>query len=167
MSKTKSIYQTLNEREKYILEILGIEEEELIPRNYFDICNYIKKRTKRISELPVTKEQVFSAYSNYYETKDDIFKGIDFLMSDKDYPDTKVNVFKILSKEDRKVLKILGIPVENKEISSKEYLLIGNTICDKLLLNYGTGVKQKECYKLQKKLGNRLLEQLKEEIKIS
>lgn len=167
MAKTESIYQTLNERKKYILEILGIEKEELTPRNYFDICNYIKKRTKRISELPVTKEQVFSAYMNYYETKDDIFKGIDFFISDNDYPDIKVNMFKVLTKENRKVLRILGILIENKEISSKEYLSIGNTICDKLLFHYGTGVKQKECYKLQKKLGNKLLEQLKEEIKVS
>ena len=92
-----------------------------------------------------------------------VFKGIYFITSDKDYPDATINMYKILSKENRRTIKILGITIENKEISSKEYLQIGNILCNKLLLKFGTGVKQSECYKLQKKIGKILLERLKAE----
>ena len=47
-------------------------------------------------------------------------------------------MYKVLSKENRRIIKILGITIENKEISSKEYLHIGHILLNKLILKYGT-----------------------------
>lgn len=74
MNRTKSIYQTLNEREKYILEKLEIREEDLKPENIKDVLCVMLRMTKRISELPITNEQVISALKNYEESYDTFLK---------------------------------------------------------------------------------------------
>lgn len=147
-----NIYKKLNKREKYILEKLNIEEEELVPENADSVLTAMLRMTKRISELPITEEQFISAIENYWILHNKIFKGIQFIASDADYPDIKVNVYKILSDENKKVIEMLGIKVEDREITSKEYAENLNILSNKLLLKYGTGIKQKECFKLTIKI---------------
>lgn len=43
MNSTINIYQTLNEREKYILDKLEIEESDLIPENASAVVSIMKK----------------------------------------------------------------------------------------------------------------------------
>ena len=73
-------------------------------------------------------------------------------MSDKDYPDIKLNVYKELSDETKKTLEILEIKVEDKEITAKEYAEISNILINKMLIKYGTGIKQQECVELTLKI---------------
>lgn len=151
-----NIYKKLNKRERYILENLNIGEDELIPENAYSVLETMQRMTKRISELPITEEQFLSATKNYAILHDDIFKGIQFIISDADYPDIKVNVYKILSEENRKIIEILGVEVEDKEITSKEYAENSNILTSKVLFKYGTGIKQKECFKLINKIRKHL-----------
>lgn len=100
MNRTINIYQTLNEREKYILSKLEIEEKDLVPEYRDYVLIVMLRMTKRISELPITDEQLRSTLKNYLVSHDKFFKGIEYIMSEEDYPKIKVNVFRTLS--DRK-----------------------------------------------------------------
>lgn len=152
MNNTINIYQTLNEREKYILEKLEINESDLKPEYASSVITIMKRMTARISELPLTNEKVMSAIQDFNQFKDVFFKGINIIMSDKDYPDIKLNVYKALSDETKKTLEILEIKVEDKEITAKEYAEISNILINKMLIKYGTGIKQQECVDLTLKI---------------
>lgn len=121
MNRTKSIYQTLNEREKYILEKLEIREEDLKPENIKDVLCVMLRMTKRISELPITNEQVISALKNYEESYDTFFKNVKIIFTENDYPDVKINVFRTLKDENKSIIEMLGVKLEDREITSKEY----------------------------------------------
>lgn len=148
MNRTINIYQTLNEREKYILDKLEINESDLKPEYASSVITIMKRMTERISELPLTDEQVLSAIKDFDQFHDIYFKGIEFIMSDEDYPDIKINVYKPLSEETKKTLKILDIKVEDREYTAKEYAEISNVLINKMLIKYGTGIKKKECVDL-------------------
>lgn len=156
MNKTIEIYKTLNEREKYILKELGINEKDLVHERICDVIKKILIGMESISQLPLTDGQVRSAIENYSKPHDELFKGIEFLYSDDDYPKAKINIYKMLTEENKKTIKILGIKLEDKEISSKEYNENLNVLINKILIKYGTGIKEKECYKLIDKLYDNL-----------
>lgn len=152
MNRTINIYQTLNEREKYILDKLEINESDLKPEYASSVITIMKRMTERISELPLTDEQVLSAIKDFDQFHDIFFKGIEFIMSDEDYPNIKINVYKPLSEETKKTLKILDIKVEDREYTAKEYAEISNVLINKMLIKYGTGIKKKECVDLTLKI---------------
>ncbi|MCI8617440.1 MAG: hypothetical protein HFJ60_04260 [Clostridia bacterium] len=154
MNRTKSIYQTLNEREKYILEKLEIREEDLKPENIKDVLCVMLRMTKRISELPITNEQVISALKNYEESYDTFFKNVKIIFTENDYPDVKINVFRTLKDENKSIIEMLGVKLEDREITSKEYAESLNILVNKLLIKFGTGIKQRECYKLIEKIAD-------------
>ena len=154
MNRTKSIYQTLNEREKYILEKLEIREEDLKPENIKDVLCVMLRMTKRISELPITNEQVISALKNYEESYDTFFKNVKIMFTENDYPDVKINVFRTLKDENKSIIEMLGVKLEDREITSKEYAESLNILVNKLLIKFGTGIKQRECYKLIEKIAD-------------
>lgn len=108
--------------------------------------------TERISELPLTDEQVLSAIKDFDQFHDIYFKGIEHIMSDEDYPDIKINVYKPLSDETKRTLQILNIEVEDKETTAKEYAEISNILINKMLIKYGTGIKKQECIDLTLKI---------------
>lgn len=152
MNRTINIYQTLNEREKYILDKLEINESDLKPEYASSVITIMKRMTERISELPLTDEQVLSAIKDFDQFHDIYFKGIEFIMSDEDYPDIKINVYKPLSEETKKTLKILDIKVEDREYTAKEYAEISNVLINKILIKYGSGIKKQECIDLTLKI---------------
>jgi len=152
MNRTINIYQTLNEREKYILDKLEINESDLKPEYASSVITIMKRMTERISELPLTDEQVLSAIQDFDQFHDIYFKGIEFIMSDEDYPDIKINVYKPLSEETKKTLKILDIKVEDREYTAKEYAEISNVLINKMLIKYGSGIKKQECIDLTLKI---------------
>ena len=152
MNSTINIYQTLNEREKYILDKLEIDEDDLKPEYASSVITIMKRMTERISELPLTDEQVLSTIKDFGQFHDIYFKGIEFIMSDEDYPDIKINIYKPLSEETKKNLKILDIEVEDREYTAKEYAEISNILINKMLIKYGTGIKKKECVDLTLKI---------------
>jgi len=152
MNRTINIYQTLNEREKYILDKLEIDEEDLKPEYASSVITIMKRMTERISELPLTDEQVLSAIKDFDQFHDIYFKGIDIIRSDEDYPDIKINVYESLSDETKKTLEILDIKVEDKEMTAKEYAKISHILINKMLIKFGTGIKQKECVDLTLKI---------------
>ena len=154
MNRTKSIYQTLNEREKYILEKLEIREEDLKPENIKDVLCVMLRMTKRISELHITNEQVISALKNYEESYDTFFKNVKIIFTENDYPDVKINVFRTLKDENKSIIEMLGVKLEDREITSKEYAESLNILVNKLLIKFGTGIKQRECYKLIEKIAD-------------
>ena len=152
MNITINIYQTLNEREKYILDKLEINESDLKPEYASSVITIMKRMTERISELPLTDEQVLSAIKDFDQFHDIYFKGIEFIMSDEDYPNIKINVYKPLSEETKKTLKILDIKVEDREYTAKEYAEISNVLINKMLIKYGSGIKKQECIDLTLKI---------------
>lgn len=152
MNRTINIYQTLNEREKYILDKLEIDEEDLKPEYASSVITIMKRMTERISELPLTDEQILSAIKDFDQFHDIYFKGIDIIRSDEDYPDIKINVYESLSDETKKTLEILDIKVEDKEMTAKEYAKISHILINKMLIKFGTGIKQKECVDLTLKI---------------
>ena len=152
MNRTINIYQTLNEREKYILDKLEINESDLKPEYASSVITIMKRMTERISELPLTDEQVLSAIQDFDQFHDIYFKGIEFIMSDEDYPDIKINVYKPLFEETKKTLKILDIKVEDREYTAKEYAEISNVLINKMLIKYGSGIKKQECIDLTLKI---------------
>lgn len=152
MNRTINIYQTLNEREKYILDKLEINESDLKPEYASSVITIMKRMTERISELPLTDEQVLSAIKDFDQFHDIYFKGIEFIMSDEDYPDIKINVYKPLSEETKKTLKILDIKLEDREYTAKEYAEISNVLINKMLIKYGSGIKKQECIDLTLKI---------------
>lgn len=152
MNKTINIYQTLNEREKYILEKLEINEDDLKPEYASAVVTIMKRMTNRISELPLTREQVVSAIRDLEQFQDFYFKGNDVVKTDEGYPDKKANIYKQLSEETKKTLKILDIKIEDREITAKEFLDVSNILLNKMLIKYGTGIKQKECVDLTLKV---------------
>lgn len=152
MNRTINIYQTLNEREKYILDKLEINESDLKPEYASSVITIMKRMTERISELPLTDEQVLSAIKDFEQFHDIYFKGIEFIMSDEDYPNIKINVYKPLSEETKKTLKILDIKVEDREYTAKEYAEISNVLINKMLIKYGSGIKKQECIDLTLKI---------------
>ena len=152
MNRTINIYQTLNEREKYILDKLEINESDLKPEYASSVITIMKRMTERISELPLTDEQVLSAIQDFDQFHDIYFKGIEFIMSDEDYPNIKINVYKPLSEETKKTLKILDIKVEDREYTAKEYAEISNVLINKMLIKYGSGIKKQECIDLTLKI---------------
>lgn len=152
MNRTINIYQTLNEREKYILDKLEINESDLKPEYASSVITIMKRMTERISELPLTDEQVLSAIQDFDQFHDIYFKGIEFIMSDEDYPDIKINVYKPLSEETKKTLKILDIKLEDREYTAKEYAEISNVLINKMLIKYGSGIKKQECIDLTLKI---------------
>lgn len=152
MNRTINIYQTLNEREKYILDKLEIDEDDLKPEYASSVITIMKRMTNRISELPLTREQVLSAIQDFEQFHDIYFKGIEFIMNDEDYPEIKINIYKPLSEETKKTLEILDIGVEDKDYTAKEYAEISNVLINKMLIKYGTGIKKKECVDLTLKI---------------
>ena len=152
MNRTINIYQTLNEREKYILDKLEIDEEDLKPEYASSVITIMKRMTERISELPLTDEQVLSAIKDFDQFHDIYFKGIDIIRSDEDYPDIKINVYESLSDETKKTLEILDIKVEDKEMTAKEYAKISHILINKMLIKFGTGIKKQECVNLALKI---------------
>lgn len=152
MNRTINIYQTLNEREKYILDKLEINESDLKPEYASSVITIMKRMTERISELPLTDEQVLSAIQDFDQFHDIYFKGIEFIMSDEDYPNIKINVYKPLSEETKKTLKILDIKLEDREYTAKEYAEISNVLINKMLIKYGSGIKKQECIDLTLKI---------------
>ena len=152
MNRTINIYQTLNEREKYILDKLEIDEEDLKPEYASSVITIMKRMTERISELPLTDEQVLSAIKDFDQFHDIYFKGIDIIRSDEDYPDIKINVYESLSDETKKTLEILDIKVEAKEMTAKEYAKISHILINKMLIKFGTGIKKQECVDLTLKI---------------
>lgn len=152
MNRTINIYQTLNEREKYILDKLEINESDLKPEYASSVITIMKRMTERISELPLTDEQVLSAIKDFDQFHDIYFKGIEFIMSDEDYPNIKINVYKPLSEETKNTLKILDIKLEDREYTAKEYAEISNVLINKMLIKYGSGIKKQECIDLTLKI---------------
>lgn len=152
MNRTINIYQTLNEREKYILDKLEINESDLKPEYASSVITIMKRMTERISELPLTDEQVLSAIKDFDQFHDIYFKGIEFIMSDEDYPNIKINIYKPLSEETKKTLKILDIKLEDREYTAKEYAEISNVLINKMLIKYGSGIKKQECIDLTLKI---------------
>ena len=152
MNRTINIYQTLNEREKYILDKLEIDEEDLKPEYASSVITIMKRMTERISELPLTDEQVFSAIKDFDQFHDTYFEGIDVIRSDEDYPDIKINVYKSLSDETKQTLDILDIRVEDKEMTAKEYAKISHILINKMLIKFGTGINKQECVNLTLKI---------------
>lgn len=152
MNKAINIYQTLNEREKYILKQLEVNEKDLKQENASNVIGVMKNMTNRISELPLTREQVFSAIIEVNKFHDFYFKGIDIIITDNDYPDKKMNIYKKLSDETKNTLKILDINLEDREITAKEYYKISNILINKMLIKYGTGIKKQECIDLTLKI---------------
>lgn len=152
MNKAINIYQTLNEREKYILNQLEVTEKDLKQEYASSVICIMKDMTNRISELPLTDEQVLAAIKDFNQFYDVYFKGIDFIKSDEDYPDIKINVYKTLSDDTKNTLKILNINVEDKELTAKEYANLSNILVNKFLIKYGTGIKKQECIDLTLKI---------------
>ena len=152
MNKEIDIYQTLNEREKYILDQLEVKKEDLKQENASDVISIMKNMTKRISELPLTREQVLSAIEDFNQFHEFYFKGVEIILTDDDYPNVKMNVYKKLSNETKNTMKILNINLENKELTAKEYLNIMNILVNKILIKYGTGIKKQECIELTLKI---------------
>lgn len=152
MNRTINIYQTLNEREKYILDKLEINESDLKPDYASSVITIMKRMTNRISELPLTDEQVLSAIKDFDQFRDTYFEGIDIIRSDEDYPDIKINVYKSLTDETKKTLEILDIKVEDKEMTAKEYAEISHILINKMLIKFGTGIKKQECVDLTFKI---------------
>lgn len=156
MEKVLNFYETLNERERYILETLEVKKEWLVPEKYYSAIKLMKRMKKRISQLPITREQVISAMQNYDKPFKKVFEGILLICSEDDYPDVTLNMSKILSEENKEIIKMLDVKVEDKEITSKEYLTNSNILANKLLIKYGTGIKEKECDILIKKIEDNL-----------
>lgn len=152
MNKAINIYQTLNEREKYILSQLKVNEKDLKQEHASSVICLMNDMTDRISELPLTDEQVLAAITDFNQFYDVYFKGIDFIISDEDYPDIKINVYKTLSDDTKNTLKILNINVEDKELTAKEYSNLSNILVNKFLIKYGTGIKKQECIDLTLKI---------------
>ncbi len=152
MDETINVYQTLNQRERYILDNLEVCEEDFESGDIVGIILLMLRMTDRISQLPLTREQVVSAIYNFQESYDKFFKGNEIIITDDDYPNIKINVYKTLSNESKKTIKILGIKLKNREITSKEYSEILNILLNKLLLKYDTGIKRTECQKLIDKI---------------
>lgn len=152
MNNTINIYKTLNEREKYILEKLEIKEKDLVPEYADCVITVMKRMTNRISELPLTRDDIVSALENFNQSHEIFFEGIEVIYTEEDYPDIKFNVYETLSDETKKTLKILDIKVEDKELTAKEYSEIANILLNKLLIKYGTGIKKRECVELTFKI---------------
>lgn len=157
MKTTENVYETLNQREKYILKYLNISEDDFKPENLTvksrnHIMGIMETMTERISQKRITQEQFWSLFENYQKSHNIFFEGIDVIRTEADYPDIKYNVYKTLTKENRKILKMLGVKLKNKEITSKEYAQIMQILCDNCLIRFGTGIKKKECYKLMDKI---------------
>lgn len=152
MNRIINIYQTLNEREKYILDKLEIDEDDLKPEYASSVITIMKRMTERISELPLTDEQVLSAIKDFDQFHDTYFEGIDVIRSDEDYPDIKINVYKSLSDETKKTLEILDIKIEDKELTAKEYAKISHILINKMLIKFGTGIKKQDCVNLTLKI---------------
>ena len=47
---------------------------------------------------------------------------------------------------------MLGIKLEDKELTSKEYAEINQELVNNTLMKFGTGIKEKECNKLIDKI---------------
>lgn len=152
MNKKIDIYQTLNEREKYILDQLEVKKKDLKQENASAVISIMKNMTNRISELPLTKEQVLSAIEDFNQFHEFYFKGVEIIITDDDYPNVKMNVYKKLSNETKNTMKILNIDLEDKELTAKEYLKISNVLVNKILIKYGTGIKKQECIELTLKI---------------
>lgn len=152
MNKTINVYQTLNQREKYILDNLEVNENDFEDGDITGIILLMLRMTDRISQLPITREQVVSAICDFQKSHDKFFKGNEIFLTTDDYPDTKMNVYKTLSDESKKTIKILGIKLKNKEITCKEYVDLSNILINKLLMKYDTGIKRKECHELIDKI---------------
>lgn len=152
MNSTINIYQTLNEREKYILDKLEIKERDLNLEDAVSVIRVMRRMTDRISELPLTRKQVFKAVQDLDQFRDLFFEGVEMIKIDEDYPDIKINIYKPLSKETKKTLKLLDIKVKDREYTAREYVEISNILLNKLLIKYGTGIKKNECVKLTWKI---------------
>lgn len=157
MENTINLYQTLNEREKYILEKLEVKEEQLKPEYLDSVLKTMFQMTERISQLPITKEQFVSAFNNFDKSHEIFFKGINFIASEDDYPKIKFNVYRTLSKDDLKIIKMLGVKLKDTEITSKEYADYSQILINFFLVKFGTGIKEKECYKLIRKVARSLM----------
>ena len=152
MNEAINIYQTLNEREKYILEKLEIVERDLEPSQLKGTIHSMIRQAERISQLPITDEEFVSALKSFEKSHDKFFKGIEFISTEDDYPDIKLNIYKTLSDEDKRIIEMLGIKLEDKEITSKRYAEIDNQLVNNLLMKFGTGIKEKECCELIDKI---------------
>lgn len=152
MNEAINIYQTLNEREKYILEKLEIVERDLEPSKIRGTIQCMLRQTERISQLPITDEEFISALKSFEKSHDKFFKGIEFIFTEDDYPDVKLNIYNTLSENDKRIIKILGIKLEDKEITSKRYAEIDQQLVNNLLMKFGTGIKEKECCELIDKI---------------
>jgi len=152
MVEAVNIYQTLNEREKYILEKLEIVERDLEPQYLESAINIMIRQTERISQLPITQEEFISALTNFEKSHDKFFKDIEFIETENDYPDIKLNVYKTLSDDDKRIIEMFGIKLEDKELTSKEYAKINQQLVNNTLMKYGTGIKEEECHKLIDKI---------------
>ena len=109
--------------------------------------------TTRISELPLTNEKVMSAIQDFNQFKDVFFKGINIIMSDKDYPDIKLNVYKSLSDETKENFRnTWDKKLRIRKLPQKKDSEISNILINKLLIKYGTGIKQQECVDLTLKI---------------
>lgn len=152
MNEAINIYQTLNEREKYILEKLEIVERDLEPSQLRCTIHSMIRQAERISQLPITDEEFVSALKSFEKSHDKFFKGIEFISTENDYPDIKLNIYSTLSDEDKRIIEMLGIKLEDKEITSKRYAEIDNQLVNNLLMKFGTGIKEKECCELIDKI---------------
>lgn len=136
MEKVLNIYETLNERERYILETLEVRKEWFDSLDIDSVLSVMRRMKERISQLPITRKQLELALNNYEEPHDKIFEGITFIKTVDDFPDVKVNMFEILSEENRKIVEKLGVKVEDKEITSIEYYDKLHVLVNKLLIKY-------------------------------
>ena len=152
MNKSINIYQTLNERKRYILKQLEVYEKDLKPEYYSYVIGIMKNMTNRISELPLSREQVISAINDFNQFHALYFKGLEFIKDDRDYPNVKINVYESLSSETKDTLRLLNINIEDKELTAKEYAELSNILVNKILIKYGTGIKKQECIDLTVKL---------------
>ena len=152
MNEASNIYQTLNEREKYILEKLEIVERDFEPSQLRCTIHSMIRQAERISQLPITDEEFISVLKNFEKSHDKFFKGIEFISTEDDYPDVKLNIYKTLSENDKRVIDILGIKLEDKEITSKRYAEIDQQLVNNLLMKFGTGIKEEECSELIDKI---------------
>lgn len=152
MNEAINIYQTLNEREKYILEKLEIVERDLEASQLRCTIHSMIRQAERISQLPITDEEFISALKNFEKSHDKFFKDIEFISTENDYPNIKFNIYSTLSDKDKRIIEMLGIQLEDKEITSKRYAEIDNQLVNNLLMKFGTGIKEKECCELIEKI---------------
>lgn len=162
MDKTVNIYRKLNKRERKILKDLNldIKDEEQSLSQLERLIYNITLQMRKVLNVSITREEFISADKNFGESHKIFFNDDEEIMmrasAYNEWPSMKINVYRTLSKETKKTLKILGIELEDKEIGSKEYMEIYQELTNHILSIFSTKITDKKCNKLKFKIAKEM-----------